>query len=194
MIRAHDVTKVYGDKPVLQNLSFQIRDGETFAITGPSGSGKTTLIRLMLALEAPDAGELIGINEKRTRAVFQEDRLIEHLSAHQNVALAVRGARDDAAIDILLCALKLPEGDKSPVRSYSGGMKRRVAIARALICSAELLLLDEPFTGLDEELKSEVIQTILRYKKNATLAVVTHNPDDAIALGASFSCQLTVNS
>lgn len=181
MIELVNLEKFYDGKRALRRVSVRIPSASTLSVSGPSGSGKTTLLRLMLGLERADGGEMRGLQDLKARAVFQEDRLIEHLSAHQNIALALK-SDVDMGIGALLTSLGLPERDEKPVSTYSGGMRRRVAIARALACKPELLLLDEPFTGLDDASKALAISAILDRKKGATIILVTHNPDDAHAL------------
>ena len=116
-------------------------------LMGPSGIGKTTLLLLLLGLVSPDSGEITGLPEK-VSVIFQEDRLCEDFSALSNVAMVLpRGGEETASA--LLKALGLEEAMRQPVHTLSGGMKRRVAIARGLAADSPLLLMDEPFKGLD---------------------------------------------
>ena len=144
------------------------------AQVGPSGYGKTTLLRIIAGLEKPDAGSVEGVPEQ-IGFVFQEDRLCEDFSAVSNVRLVT--GKNMPKEEIVRHSL-----DK-PVREYSGGMKRRVAIVRAVCYPAELLILDEPFKGLDEKLRMEVISYIRKYAKGKTVLCVTHEPEDAERLG-----------
>lgn len=174
-----NVTKSYEGKRVLDGFSAQFPEGKISALMGPSGCGKSTLLRLILGIESPDNGEIFRDGE-RTSAVFQEDRLSEPLTARMNVRLG----REDATIkeaEALLCALGLRGHTGKPVSSLSGGMRRRVAIARALIADADTVLLDEPFSALDEETKREVIACVKAHLAGKTVLLVTHDTAEAQA-------------
>lgn len=186
MITVSGVTKRYGDQVVLEGLDLALPDGAATAVMGPNGCGKTTLGRLLLGLEAPDAGEVRGVAGRRRAAVFQEDRLCEHLDAVANVRLVrPRGAAATAA-ETELRALGLDEASlRKPVSALSGGQRRRVAIARALAADADLLVLDEPFTGLDAAARATVIPDVARRCAGRTVLLVTHDPAEAAAFGAA---------
>ncbi|MEG1917356.1 MAG: ATP-binding cassette domain-containing protein, partial [Oscillospiraceae bacterium] len=163
--------KSYGGKPVLQGVSLTAAPGVT-CIMAPSGSGKTTLLRLLLGLESADSGTITG--NGRWSAVFQEDRLLGHLSAAENLRFVAGGRYDEAAATALLLELGLSEGDK-PVRDFSGGMRRRVALARALSAPFDLLALDEPFAGLDAENRQRAVACIRRHTVGKPVLLVTHD-------------------
>ena len=139
------------------------------------------LLRLLLGLEQPDRGEITGVPH-RCAAVFQEDRLIPGLSAVSNVTAATSCSRGEATA--LLSRLGLEdESQKKPVRLLSGGQAQRVSLARALLAKGELLILDEPFTGLDDGTRQLCAAAIRDYRRGRTLLAVTHNPDDFPLLG-----------
>ena len=187
MLEAISVSKSFEGKPVLQNVNLSVQD--TVAIMAPSGSGKTTLLRILLGLLAPDAGE-VRTGGARIGAVFQEDRLIEHMTALQNLAL-VAGKASRAQLREHLIRLGLnAEADKR-VSAFSGGMRRRVAIARAIVYQPDVLLLDEPFTGLDEEMRARAAQYILEHMRGKDMAIVTHDKEEARLLGAQKIFTLT---
>lgn len=180
MLEAISVSKSFEGKPVLQNVNLAVSG--TVAIMAPSGSGKTTLLRILLGLLAPDAGE-VRTGGARVGAVFQEDRLIEHMTALQNLAL-VAGKASRAQLREHLIRLGLnAEADKR-VSAFSGGMRRRVAIARAIVYQPDALLLDEPFAGLDEEMRARSAQYIREHMRDKDMAVVTHDREEARLLGA----------
>ena len=179
-----NICKAYDEKTVLEQFSAVFAPGKTYAIMGPSGKGKTTLLRLILGLEKPDAGEITGV-PRRIAAVFQESRLCPELTAGQNIAL-VLPPRQEAAITRMLEALDLQDCGKTKAADLSEGQQRRVALARALLYGGDLLVLDEPFTGLDEETKSRALAAIRTARGNATVLLVTHNREDAAALGAEI--------
>lgn len=184
MIIVKNLHKSFGEKKVLDGFNASFEIGKVTCVMGESGGGKTTLLNLIMGLLKPDAGEISGVPNKIS-AVFQEDRLCEPYSAVRNV-LAVTGhsvAEDD--IVALLRELRLEGSEYLPVNTLSGGMRRRVALARALLAESELVLLDEPFKGLDEETRLQVIETLKKYTSGKTLIISTHDSRDCIELGAS---------
>ena len=177
-----NLCKAYHGRPVLQNLSFAAGAGIT-AIWAPSGAGKTTLLRLLLGLEKPDSGQLVG-TDIRWSAVFQEDRLLEGLDAAGNLRFALGPAYDAEAAEAMLEELGLGDVGSKPVGAWSGGMKRRLALARALLAPSEAIALDEPFTGLDDENRQRAIQAIRRAAETKPVLLVTHDREDLAALDA----------
>ncbi|MBQ9079643.1 MAG: ATP-binding cassette domain-containing protein [Clostridia bacterium] len=182
-IKIKKLSKRFGDKVVLDGLDLTLKHGEISCIMGESGCGKSTLIKLILGLYTPDAGEIEGV-PARLSAVFQEDRLCEDFSALTNVRLAAaRGVTADQ-IKADFAALGLDGNEKTPARALSGGMRRRVALIRALRADAELIILDEPFAGLDEATHAAAAEYIKSRRKERTVIVVTHDAADAALLGA----------
>ncbi len=177
--------KSYNGRPVLRRLSFTAGEGIT-CIMGPSGGGKTTLLRILLGLEKPDSGTVTAPSERRWAAVFQEDRLLEHLDAMGNLRFALGPALGGGAAEELLAALGLSGVEDKRVRDYSGGMKRRLALARALLAPADALALDEPFAGLDGESRARAISCIREAAQGKLVLLVTHDEGDARALGADI--------
>lgn len=178
-----EVTKRFAENTVLLKRSFRFPEGRISCVMGPSGVGKTTLLLLIAGLLKADSGEISGVPE-RIAFVFQEDRLCEDFNAAANVRLVTGRSVKPQEIREALLGLGLPEESLSqPVREFSGGMKRRVAIARALLYSPELLLMDEPFKGLDEELRRKVMDEIKARFRGKTVILVTHDPEEAAYLG-----------
>lgn len=175
------VTKRFGDQTVLKDFSLSLPFGRVSCLMGPTGYGKTTLLRLLMGLESPDEGRVESL--RPVSAVFQEDRLLENLSAMGNLRL-VSGHGQEERLLSLLVELGLGDEGGKPVRDFSGGMKRRVAIARALLAESELLLLDEPFKGLDEAAREGTARVILRHAGNKTVVLVTHDAAEAALLNA----------
>lgn len=181
--------------PVLRDIDFNIRSGETLAIVGASGSGKTTLLRVLAGLEDPDAGEVL-IDGKATRGVgteraviFQEPRLLPWLTVLDNVGfgLETRGlsraeARGRARRYVQLVGLQ--QFENAYPRQLSGGMAQRVGIARALAVQPEILLLDEPLGALDAMTKISMQQELARIwrDEDVTTVLVTHDLEEAIYL------------
>lgn len=182
-IEIRNVCKRYGEKTVLKDFSLSLDVGQTHVIMGASGCGKTTLLRLIAGLETADQGEITGIDRHNLAMVFQEDRLIAHLTALKNVALAASGPDARARAREILVNMNLADSLDKPARTLSGGMARRVAIARALASDADTVIMDEPFKGLDEDTHRRVLEEVRKYTRAKTLIVVTHDAEEARALG-----------
>ena len=207
------IRKSFGTHVVLQDLSITFAPGGIYVIRGASGSGKTTLLRILAGLEQPDEGEVIRekreapesletsesmeslesrkiLKTRKTDAagpigmVFQESRLLSDLNAIRNVAYGVRGKIDQVQLRAQLREV-LPEADLTlPVHQYSGGMRRRVEMVRAVFPGNGLLLLDEPFVGLDVENKKRTISYLLSHRKQATVICTSHDPEESRMLQA----------
>ncbi|HPE94897.1 MAG TPA: ATP-binding cassette domain-containing protein [Bacillota bacterium] len=167
-----DLSKVFGDKTVLSHVSLSLDSG-IYALTGDSGSGKTTLLRIIAGLCAPDTGSANA--EGSVAMMFQDDRLFPWLSASENVQAAQNNhATDKAKADELLSSLGLAESLNAYPGELSGGMKRRTALARTLYAERDVLLLDEPFTGLDKENIIAACDAISKSKAKLVI-IASHN-------------------
>lgn len=181
-IEIKNLKKTYNGRTVLEDLSLTIKEGEVTCIMAPSGQGKTTLLRILMGLETADEGEIRGLAGKKTGAVFQEDRLCRNLSPVSNIRLVCRqGAKAEVKAEILeaMEAVGLSGCAGQPVRELSGGMKRRTAILRALFSDSEILFLDEPFKGLDEETKQKTMEYTREKCAGRTVLMVTHDLSEA---------------
>lgn len=181
-----DLCKQFDDNQVLKNVNIKLEDNSIYCLMGVSGIGKTTLLKIIMGLEHADSGNISGIDTKSISCMFQEDRLIPDLSAIDNVRIVLRGKTKRKEIRNNLLSILPDECLDMPVSSLSGGMKRRVALARALSYPGKLIILDEPFTGLDKDTKLNVINYILKMRNNRTLLIATHGTDDADLLGAKI--------
>lgn len=181
-----DLCKIYDDNEVLKNVNITLKDNSIYCLMGASGIGKTTLLRIIMGLEHADSGCMSGIDTKNISCMFQEDRLIPYLSAIDNVRIVLRGNNNREEVRNNLLSILPDDSLDMPVSSLSGGMKRRVALARALSYPGKLIILDEPFTGLDKDTKLNVIDYILKMRNNRTLLITTHGTDDANLLGAEI--------
>lgn len=184
MIECRELAKSFDDQLVFSHLNMRIEEGERICLMAPSGSGKTTLLRILLGLESYDSGTLINPHTSSMAVVFQEDRLCDALSAVDNVALVCKPGVSRRSLRAMLCEVLPNEVLDKQVAYLSGGQRRRVALVRAFACDAHLLVLDEPFSGLDSETRSEVAQFMLRHQNNATLLVSTHGEHDHVSLHA----------
>lgn len=179
MLKLNSLCKSYGGLAVLENLSYDFETGIT-VILAPSGSGKTTLLRIIAGLDKADFGSVSLPEGAKISVNFQEDRLLPTLTALENVALP---------IDNKKLALKwLEKMGISDFASYlpdqlSGGMKRRVALARALAYNGDILLLDEPFKGLDTATKEHIINVVKDERKGKTTLLITHDIFEAQRCG-----------
>lgn len=182
MITLENICKSYGDKRVLQDVSLAVPEGIT-CLMGASGAGKTTLLRILLGLETADSGRITGL-PARIAAVFQEDRLVESLTVRKNLQLTLGAQYSEEKALEMLREMGVSDTLGSPAGTLSGGMKRRVALVRALLHDAPLLVLDEPFKGLDEKIRAQVMAVVRRHAQGRTVLLVTHDREEAQALDA----------
>ncbi len=191
------IRKAYGSKVVLSDLSFEVPAGESFVILGGSGSGKSVLLRQLNGLERPDSGRVVfdGIDlssleerdlfpiRKRVAMLFQSGALFDSMTVFDNVAFPLRqdGGHGEQAIaervHELLERVRLPDIDAKMPAALSGGMKKRVALARSLALSPEVVLYDEPTTGLDPRTSATIGSLIKTQQQQlrVTSIVVTHD-------------------
>jgi len=171
------VDKTFGDKIVLRDFTLALPQRGTVVLMGPSGHGKTTLLRLLAGLEKPDRGALVA-EYKRLSLVFQEDRLLGGVTAKGNI-LAVLNRGQEALAQTWLDHMGLGgEGHLLP-GEMSGGMRRRLAIARAMAYGGDLMLLDEPFAGLDEVTRERIYPHIFHGYPERLTVLVTHDRQEA---------------
>jgi len=205
-IAFREVSRSFGDRAVLNNVSFDVASGEVFCLLGRSGTGKSVTLKLTIGLIQPDAGaicvendNIVGMDEdglSRVRSrigfLFQSAALFDSLSLHDNLALPLkrlRGKKPDEEIETIvqntLDDVGLgKEGRKMPAE-LSGGMRKRAGLARALMLGPSILLVDEPVSGLDRVTASEIDDLLLRIQKrdNTTMVIVTHDTREARRVG-----------
>ena len=197
-IELDTLTAGYGGDPVVAGLSLDVAPGELVALLGPSGCGKTTTLRVVAGLLAPESGDVrfdgrsvLGLPPERrpVAMVFQAPLLFPHLSVGDNVAYGLRmrgvGRRDRARrAAAALERVQLPGAADRRPSELSGGQEQRVALARALVVEPQVLLLDEPFSALDEELREEVRDLVAGLQRDAgiTTVFVTHDQQEATVL------------
>ena len=180
-IQVKDLKKAYGDIPVLNGISLIFEENKTYCLMGNSGCGKTTLLRILAGLEKQDGGSVeyeCGKDRIPFSFVFQEDRLCEEFSVEANVRMGNRALPEEELLQALE-AFGLADRRKEKAEKLSGGMKRRVAILRGLLAPGEVLLMDEPFKGLDEDRKKNVMEYVKRKCRNRLVILVTHEEKEA---------------
>lgn len=159
MISVSHMNLVFGEKKVLEDFSLDVPNVPVIALTGPSGSGKTTLLRVLAGLEQPQSGQISGVSPARTAFLFQEDRLLPWRTVKQNLTDILPREREHEAEHWLEFAELEGEGEYWP-HQLSGGMARRLALARCAALGGELLLLDEPFTGVDSHRRTRLLERL----------------------------------
>lgn len=197
VIQFKNVSKAFGTKIILDQVSFQVNKGETLAVIGPSGTGKSTVLKMLIGLLAPDSGEIIikgqnvvdfgeeQWNELRRHMgmVFQYSALFDFLDVGENVAFGLRQhtQSSETKIQQRVCALLdqvgLPNTEHLYPAELSGGMKKRVGLARALALDPDIIFYDEPTAGLDPIMANNISRLILQTKKllGVTSLLVTHD-------------------
>jgi phospholipid/cholesterol/gamma-HCH transport system ATP-binding protein len=208
-IALEHVSKSFGDKPVLRDLSLTISRGETLCILGRSGTGKSVALRLMIALLRPDAGQIriSGVNiaelegarlshvRQKMGFLFQTAALFDSITLHDNLALPLHYLTTkskleiEEAVDLVLNQVGLAADKKKMPAELSGGMKKRAGLARALVLEPEILLADEPSSGLDRITASEIDNLLLEHKakQRTTMVIVTHDVFGARRVGDRFA-------
>ena len=176
MLTLERVSFGYPDQPLLLNqCSYRFASGQITGITGPSGCGKSTLLYLLAGLLTPLSG--VSQNEHRTTAmIFQDARLFPWMTAKENITVV--GASSERADQLLNALFQESDVAKKYPHELSGGMQQRISIARALASEPDLLLLDEPFQGLDEQTRAKTVSLILEEMKEKTCLLVSHQGED----------------
>ncbi len=185
-ITINKISKSFGENNIFRDFSLHLPDTGCVCLFGPSGSGKTTLLNLIANLDCPDAGEL-SLPEGDISIVFQEDRLLPWVSAQENIKLVLENkyASSKEALRVSkdwLSMVFLEESASKKPAELSGGMRRRVALARALAFDGSALLLDEPFTGMDAQIKNAIFPLMAAIKKEKLIVFITHYPEEAVRL------------
>ncbi len=198
LLEVRQVAKRFGAREVLKNISLQIAAGEFLTLLGESGSGKTTLLRLIAGFEQPTAGQIwmsgtrldtLPPHRRRVNTVFQNYALFPHLSVHENIAYGLRVTRVPKAeipsrVTQALRMVKMEDYAAARPAKLSGGQQQRVALARALVNRPQLLLLDEPLSALDANLRKQMQSELksLQREIGITFLFVTHDQEEAMAL------------
>jgi len=198
LISLRAVTKSFGGFRALHGVSCDIAEGEFFSLLGPSGCGKTTLLRILAGFERPSTGELfidgapmsdVPPFRRPVNMVFQNYAIFPHLNVHDNIAYGLRRsgltrAQQGARVEEMLELVKMGGYGGRRATELSGGQRQRVALARALIMQPRLLLLDEPLSALDKQLREQMQLELRRLQRTVgiTFVFVTHDQEEALTL------------
>jgi spermidine/putrescine ABC transporter ATP-binding subunit len=198
LVEIQSLSKGFGARQVLRGISLDVAGGEFLTILGESGSGKTTLLRLIAGFEQPDSGEIRMGGERldtlppyrrRVNTVFQSYALFPHLSVFENIAYGLRvqhAPKEEipGRVNAALAMVKMTDYAQTPPTKLSGGQQQRVALARALVNRPQLLLLDEPLSALDANLRRamQIELKALQREVGITFLFVTHDQEEAMAL------------
>lgn len=198
IINIRDVNKTFGDVTALTSITLDINEGEFFTLVGPSGCGKTTLLRIIAGFEQPSSGSVfingddmdgVAANRRPTNMVFQNYAVFPHMNVGENIGYGLRSRKIDRTeighrVEEALEMVGLKGFSDRPSHALSGGQKQRVALARALILKPRVLLLDEPLSALDKQLRDQM-QSELRNLQRAvgiTFVLVTHDQEEALTM------------
>ena len=174
-INIENLSISYNNHTVIDKFSYTINSGEKIALVGVSGTGKTSIINAIMNL-IPYEGNISFSETPRIATVFQEDRLIEELSVFTNIHMTANGLTNNEIIDYINSVGLTP---RKKVSELSGGMKRRVAILRAILAPSNLLIMDEPFKGLDRTTKELIMNLISKKAPDTTMIIITHDMSEA---------------
>ncbi len=192
IIKLKNVNKSFGFLQVLNDISFEIKQNQILCIVGPSGCGKSTILNLLSGIYVPDNGEISQLNNLGLSYVFQNPRLLPWRTIKENMKFVLEDKfeKDECLkrVDYWLKAVELSDYGNLYPKQLSGGMKQRAALARAFCVSGNLLLMDEPFKGLDEPLRLRMIKLVFELwkKEPKSIIFVTHDIREAILLGHSI--------
>lgn len=197
-LELRNISKSFGAKKVLENISLAAKSGEFLALLGASGSGKSTLLKIISGIEIQDAGEVLvegkeisskPIEKRNIGMVFQNYALFEHMNVYENIAYPLRMRKLDKKeirikVKDALEVVKLSAYEKRSTADLSGGEQQRVALARSIVYQPDILLLDEPLSALDRRIREQMQEEILRIQKatGITAIFVTHDQGEALAL------------
>ncbi len=172
-----DCTISYGQEVILQNANAVFEAKKVYAIEGMSGKGKTTFFNTLIGLKKPSGGQILG-RDQSFSVVFQENRLFEGFTVLENIFATGQCTLDYKMAEAAALELLSRESLLKPIKEYSGGMKRRAELLRAMLANGNIVILDEPFNGLDYETKLKTIAFIKKYQNERTILFTTHNQED----------------
>lgn len=198
IIRIENLCKRFGKRLVLEDISFNINEGEFVSLLGPSGCGKTTILKLLIGIDRPSSGRIYKYDEDITflspskrniGIVFQNYSLFPNMNVYQNIAYALKNKKIskeeiDKRVRQIIDIVDLNDHIYKKPRNLSGGQQQRVAIARTLVLNPDIILFDEPMSALDAEIKISLRKELkeIQRKFNITMVYVTHDQEEAFDL------------
>jgi len=198
ILQLRNITKDYDGKIILNGISFNVHEGEFITLLGPSGCGKTTTLRIIGGFEKPNSGEIlfegkdllpIKINKRQINTIFQSYALFEHLNVFENIAFGLKLKKTkreiiDREVNKMIRLMSLEGHEDKKPSELSGGQKQRVAIGRALVMKPRVLLLDEPMSALDVQLRKSMRDELKRLQREIeiTFIMVSHDQEDALTM------------
>lgn len=198
MLSIDNISKKYGQKAILDDVSFQVRKGEFLSLLGPSGCGKTTILKILMGLEKPTSGKVMKYNEDITfyppfkrniGIVFQNYSLFPNMNVFQNIAYALKARKTpkeiiNQKVSEIIDLVGLNEHLYKKPKQLSGGQQQRVAIARTLVLNPDVILFDEPMSALDADIKLKLRKLLkdIQKTKNMTMIYVTHDQEEAFSM------------
>ena len=198
ILEVKNITKKYGKRLVLEDISFDVYKGEFLSLLGPSGCGKTTILRILIGLDTPSSGKIIKNGEDITYLpckkrnigiVFQNYSLFPNMNVYENIAYALEARKlskeeIDVKVKEIVETVGLTEHIYKKPRNLSGGQQQRVAIARTLVLNPDIILFDEPMSALDAEIKLILRKELkeIQKKMGITMIYVTHDQEEAFAM------------
>jgi iron(III) transport system ATP-binding protein len=196
MLKLQNIGKEFNHKVVIDDISFEINEGEIVSLLGPSGSGKTTLLNIILGLTKLDKGKIIfndidlsnvSMNKRGFNIVFQDYALFPNLNAYENIVYGLKNKKEampEKELNDYIEFLELQPHLTKKISELSGGQKQRVALARTLVTKPKILLMDEPLSALDGVIKESIKERIKSIAKEfkLTTIIVTHDPEEALTM------------
>ena len=198
IIELKNISKSFNSEPILSNFNFTLHENKFITILGPSGSGKTTIIKLIAGFESADNGEIIlnnikvntlPANKREVNTVFQNYSLFPHMTVYENIAFGLRMKKKsqdyiDEAVNEVLKMIKMEKFSARKPSQLSGGQQQRVAVARAVVNKPLILLLDEPLSALDENLRKQMQVELKAMQQDLgiTFILVTHDQEEALSI------------
>ena len=179
MIKLDSISFSYDKEKIISGLNAELETNKIYCIMGTSGIGKTTILNIISGLVKPDSGNISGTEKLKKSFIFQENRLLSHLSVYDNLRYVTD---NEEKINKALTQTGLIEDKNKKVTELSGGMARRTAIARATAFDGEIFFIDEPLYGLDAKTSQGILEVIKETVKDKTAFIITHSPEEAFYL------------
>jgi NitT/TauT family transport system ATP-binding protein len=179
MIKLENISFSYDNEKIISELTAELKTNKVYCIMGPSGIGKTTFMNLISGLNTPDSGKITGTDKLKKSFIFQENRLLSHLSVYDNLRYV---SNNEEKINKALIQTGLIEDKNKKITELSGGMARRTAIARATAFNGDIFFIDEPLYGLDTKTSQGILELIKDTVNDKTAFIITHSPEEAFLL------------